>query len=69
MNGREKAFVSNEFKEYNPRVERHVQKLLGIIRDTGGRTANCYSLMGHLTFDVLVIPPCSGFKNHLAKDI
>jgi len=49
--------VSSEFKEYNPRVERHVDKLLGVIRDLGGRSVNCHSLMCNFTFDVLVFPP------------
>jgi len=48
--------VSNEFKVYNPRVERHVQKLLGILRDKDGQTTNFYKLMCLFTFDVLVLP-------------
>jgi len=50
--GREKAFVTSEFKEYNPRVEGHIEKLVQILRGSGGQTVNVSKAMDNLVFDM-----------------
>lgn len=49
---RERAFASNEFKDYNPRVEHHVTKLVEVIRKTEGKEVNALKLMENLVFDM-----------------
>jgi hypothetical protein len=49
---REKAFVSSEFKDYNPRVEYHVSKFIEVIRKTGGKEVNVEKLLENLVFDM-----------------
>lgn len=49
---RERAFVSNEFKDYNPRVEHHVSKFIDVIRKTDGKEVNVEKLLENLVFDM-----------------
>jgi hypothetical protein len=49
---RERAFASNEFKDYNPRVEYHVAKLVEVIRKTEGKEVNAQKLMENMVFDM-----------------
>ena len=45
MRDREKAFVSAEFKDYNPRVEYHVSKFIEVLRKTEGKVSTASSFM------------------------
>jgi hypothetical protein len=49
---REKAFVSSEFKDYNPRVEFHVGKLVKAIRKEEGKEVDGSKIMENFVFDV-----------------
>jgi hypothetical protein len=49
---REKAFVSSEFKNYNPRVEYHVAMLVKAIRKTEGKEVDCSKMLDNFVFDV-----------------
>jgi hypothetical protein len=51
---RERAFVSGEFKDYNPRVEHHVSNLIGKLKTTVGqkKEVNFTKLMDNLVFDM-----------------
>jgi hypothetical protein len=49
---REKAFVSSEFKDYNPRVEYHCSKLIEVIRKTEEKEVNAEKLLENLVFDM-----------------
>ncbi|KAE9378959.1 cytochrome P450 [Stipitochalara longipes BDJ] len=49
----EKAFVSAEFEDYNPRVEHHVSKLTEVIRKTEGKEVNATKLLENLVFDIM----------------
>lgn len=49
---REKAFVSAEFKDYNPRVEHHVGKFVEVLRKTEGKEVNAMKLLENLVFDM-----------------
>jgi hypothetical protein len=50
---REKAFVSSEFKDYNPRVEYHVAMLVKAIRKTKGKEVDGSKFMDNFVFDVM----------------
>lgn len=52
IGNRERAFASNEFKDYNPRVEYHVAKLVEVIRKTEGKEVNAQKLMENTVFDM-----------------
>ena len=52
MNDRERAFGSNEFKNYNPRVELHVATLVDVLRRSNGKEINCSKAMDNLVFDM-----------------
>jgi hypothetical protein len=52
LQNREKAFASNEFKDYNPRVEYHVARLIEVIQKTEEKEVNAHKLMEDLTFDM-----------------
>ena len=51
---RERAFSSAEFKDYNPRVEYHVSKLIEILKTKAAQQieVNCSKLMDNLVFDM-----------------
>ena len=49
---REKAFVSSEFKDYNPRVEYHAAKLVKAIRKTEGKEVDGSKVMDNYVFDM-----------------
>jgi hypothetical protein len=49
---RERAFVSTEFKDYNPRVEYHVAKFIEVIRKTEGKEVNAMKLLENMVFDM-----------------
>lgn len=49
---REKAFVSSEFKDYNPRVEHHVTKFVEILKKKEGKEVDCSKTMDALVFDM-----------------
>jgi hypothetical protein len=51
-----KAFTPAEIKEYTPRVEYHVSKLVGIIQKLNGNEVNFTKLMDRLVFDMFVLP-------------
>jgi hypothetical protein len=44
--------VSTEFKDYNPRVEHHIAKLVEVIRKTEGQEVNAMKLLENLVFDM-----------------
>lgn len=50
-----KAFTPAEIKEYNPRVEHHVSKLVDIIQKSDGSEVNFTKLMDRLVFDMSVL--------------
>jgi len=54
---RERAFVSIEFTDYNPRVEHHVSKLIGNLKTTVGQKIeiNFTKLMDNLVFDMYAL--------------
>jgi 23S rRNA pseudoU1915 N3-methylase RlmH len=52
IGNRERAFASNEFKDYNPRVEYHATKLVEVIRKTEGKEVNAQKLMENMVFDM-----------------
>ncbi len=54
---RERAFVSSEFTDYNPRVEHHVSKLIGKLKTTVGHKIeiNFTKLMDDLVFDMYAL--------------
>jgi hypothetical protein len=49
---RERAFVSTEFKEYNPRVELHVAKFIEILKNKGGAEVDASKMLDNLVFDM-----------------
>ena len=49
---RERAFVSSEFKDYNPRVEYHVSKFVEVIRNTEEKEVNAEKLLENMVFDM-----------------
>ena len=49
---RDKAFVSTEFKEYNPRVELHVAKFIEILKRKDGEEVDSSKMLDNLVFDV-----------------
>jgi hypothetical protein len=49
---REKGFVSSEFKDYNPRVEYHVAKLIKAIQKTEGKEVDGSKVMDDYVFDM-----------------
>jgi len=51
-----KAFTPVEIKEYNPRVEYHVSKLVEILLKTNGNELNFTTSMDKLVFDMFVLP-------------
>lgn len=53
---REKAFVSSAFKEYNPRVEFHVDKMIQILLKSNGKEVNVTKTIDNLVFDMCVLP-------------
>jgi hypothetical protein len=50
-----KAFTPAEIKEYNPRVECHVSKLVDIIQKSNGNEVNFTKSMDKLVFDMFVL--------------
>ena len=56
IGNREKAFLSSEFKDYNPRVEHHVSKLVKRMENTEGKEVNVSGFMDDFVFDVYVCP-------------
>jgi len=48
--------VSAEFVDYNPRIERHIGKLVGILETKAGqeKEVNFSKLMDNLVFDMYV---------------
>lgn len=53
MNGcRNNAFTPIELKQYNPRVEHHVAKLVQLIRGFQGKEFNFSKVMDNFVFDV-----------------
>ena len=51
-NSRERAFVASEFKEYNPRVEKHIDRFIYVLKKSEGADINCTKAMDDLVFDV-----------------
>ncbi|KAF7854777.1 hypothetical protein EAF04_010345 [Stromatinia cepivora] len=49
----EKAFVSSASREYNTRVEIHVDKMLQILLKADGKEVNVSKAMDNLTFDIM----------------
>jgi hypothetical protein len=45
--------VATELKNYNSVVERHVNKLIAILKESQGQKINCSKLMDDLVFDML----------------
>ena len=44
--------MASEFKEYNPRVELHVSKLVEVIRKTEGKEIDAQKMMENMVFDM-----------------
>ncbi|TGO51495.1 hypothetical protein BCON_0160g00200 [Botryotinia convoluta] len=49
----EKGFVSSAIREYNTRVEIHVDKMIQILLKTDGKEVNVSKAMDDLTFDIM----------------
>ncbi|KAF7914358.1 uncharacterized protein EAF01_000764 [Botrytis porri] len=49
----EKGFVSSAIKEYNTRVEIHVEKMIQILFEADGKEVNVSKAMDDLTFDIM----------------
>ncbi|KAI9651077.1 hypothetical protein NHQ30_001114 [Ciborinia camelliae] len=50
---REKSFVSSAFKEYNTRVEMHVDKMIQILLKADGKEVNFSKATDNLVFDIM----------------
>lgn len=51
---RERALASSQFKDYNPRVEHHVSKLMEVIRKADGKEVNILKIIENFVFDMYV---------------
>ncbi|KAE8441592.1 hypothetical protein EG329_004641 [Mollisiaceae sp. DMI_Dod_QoI] len=49
----DKAFASSQLKDYNPRVEHHVSKLVEVIRKGEGQEVNVLPIFENFVFDIM----------------
>ncbi|CZR65232.1 related to pisatin demethylase cytochrome P450 [Phialocephala subalpina] len=49
----ERAFTNSQLKEYTPRVEHHVSKLVDVIRKGEGQEVNVLKIMENFVFDIM----------------
>ena len=49
---RSKAFTTQTVNSYSPRVEYHVQKMILILKELGGKEVDVVNIFSYLAFDM-----------------